>query len=47
VEHNKPATFKYPGWSLISDWVMLGYWVSGNLQPQLKQAGVSPTKKLV
>ncbi|DBA65547.1 hypothetical protein WJX79_002243 [Trebouxia sp. C0005] len=47
VEHNKPATFKYPGWSFISDWVMLGYWASGNLQPQLKQAGVSLTTKLV
>jgi len=23
-EHNKPATFKYPGYSLMGDWVM--YW---------------------
>ncbi|MCC5856274.1 MAG: DUF962 domain-containing protein [Idiomarina sp.] len=21
-EHNKPATFKYPGYSLLGDWVM-------------------------
>jgi len=21
-EHNKPATFKYPRWSFIGDWVM-------------------------
>ena len=46
VEHNKPATFKYPGWSLVSDYVMLGYWLTGKLSVQLKQAGVQPNKKL-
>lgn len=45
VEHNKPATFKYPGWSLVSDFVMLGSWLTGRLQPQLQQAGVQPTSK--
>ena len=28
-EHNKPATFQYPVYSLIADWVMLVQFVSG------------------
>ncbi|KAL3135944.1 hypothetical protein ABBQ32_006987 [Trebouxia sp. C0010 RCD-2024] len=46
VEHNRPATFKYPGWSFVSDYVMLGYWLTGKLNPQLRQAGVQSTKKV-
>lgn len=46
VEHNRPATFKYPGWSLVSDYVMLGYWLTGKLNRQLQQAGVHSNKKL-
>lgn len=46
VEHNRPATFKYPGWSLVSDYVMLGYWLTGKLNVQLKQAGIQPAEKL-
>ncbi|WP_345844751.1 DUF962 domain-containing protein [Shewanella algae] len=28
-EHNKPATFQYPVYSLVADWVMLAQLVSG------------------
>ncbi|SHH22490.1 DUF962 domain-containing protein [Ferrimonas marina] len=37
-EHNKPATFKYPVYSLISDWVMLKDWLTGQLPAKLERA---------
>jgi hypothetical protein len=38
-EHNRPETFGHPIWSLISDFRMLGMFVSGRLGEELRSAG--------
>ena len=41
VEHNRPATFKYPFWSFAADLRMLAFALSGRLGEELKRAGVN------
>lgn len=40
VEHNRPATFRYPLWSFAADWKMWAYALTGRLGRELERAGV-------
>ncbi len=37
VEHNKPATFKYPFWSFISDYKMIFYMLTGRMDGEIRR----------
>ncbi|PYS98807.1 MAG: DUF962 domain-containing protein [Acidobacteria bacterium] len=37
VEKNKPASFKYPVWSFISDFKMMWYMVTGRMEREVER----------
>lgn len=37
VERNKPATFKYPFWSLISDYKMVWFMLTGKMNREVER----------
>jgi hypothetical protein len=38
IEKNRPATFKYPLWSLIADYKMIGLMAAGKMQAELRDS---------
>ena len=37
VEHNHPATFKYPLWSFVSDYKMVFYMLTGRMNAEVER----------
>lgn len=41
IEKNRPATFKYPFWSFISDFKMIWYMITGRMRGELERVSAN------
>ena len=41
IEHNKPATFKYPLWSLAGDWKMWALTLTGRMNDEVRRSALA------
>jgi hypothetical protein len=37
IEHNRPATFKYPFWSFLGDWKMVWMMLTGKMNKEVQR----------
>jgi hypothetical protein len=44
IEKNRPATFKYPLWSLMGDWKMWWLMLTGRMRPEIERAMALPDR---